>query len=161
MDLQCARTGERDYFDVMELTAWHIIDIDLTHRSSRNPLEVGGVRIHGDNHVQYTCESAPGLSLASSYMWTEGLLEYHFLTSHPRPIQIAKGIGDCLLRMVDAGWGVPPYKVRWHSARDSGWPVIALPALHEATGDSKWLEPCHHIAQDMLDQQYPDGSWGL
>lgn len=97
MALQYARTGERDYFEVMESTAWHMMDIDLIHHSSRNPLEVGGVRIHDDNHVRYNCEGAPGLSLASSYMWTEGLLEYHFLTGHPRPLQIAKGIGDCRL----------------------------------------------------------------
>ena len=161
MALQFARTGERDYFEVMESTAWHMMDIDLIHHSSRNPLEVGGVRIHGDNHVQYNCEGTPGLSLASSHMWTEGLLEYYFLTGHPRALQMAESIGGCLLCMVDAGWGLPPYKVRWHSARDSGWPIVALTALYEATGEAKWLEPCHRIAQGMLDQQHPDGSWDL
>ena len=161
MALQFARTGERDYFEVLESTAWHMMDVDLIHHSSRNPLEVGGVRIHGDNHVQYNCEGAPGLSLASSHMWTEGLLEYYFLTGHPRALQAARSIGDCILCMVDAGWGIPPYKVRWHSARDSGWPIIALSALYEATGDSKWLEPCHRIATGMLDQQHPDGTWDL
>ena len=56
---------------------------------------------------------------------------------------------------------MPPYKVVWHSVRDSGWPLIALSALYEATGEEKWLEGCRRIVDALLAAQLDDLDWGL
>lgn len=159
--LQYARVGEELYYEDLEATAWHLMDVDIIHHTTHNPLELGGARIHGDAHVQYNCEGYEDLSAASSHMWTEGLLEYYFLSGHPRALQIARGIGECLLRMLDAGWGLPPYKVIWHSVRDSGWPLIALCALYAATGEARWLAGARQIVDALLATWVEDEDWGL
>ena len=159
--MQFGRTGEELYHVDMEATAWHLMDVDIVHHTTYDPLELGGARIHGDAHVQYNCEGYEQISVASSHMWTEGLLEYYFLTGHPRALQIARGIGDCLLRMLDHGWAMPPYKVTWHSVRDSGWPLIALTALYAATGEAKWLQGCRRIVDALVASQTDDLEWGL
>jgi hypothetical protein len=94
-------------------------------------------------------------------MWTEGLLDYYYLSGHPRALEIARGIGDCLLRMLEQGWAKPPYKVIWHSVRDSGWPLIALTALYEATLEQKWLDGCKTIVDALLASQQDVLDWGL
>jgi hypothetical protein len=159
--LQYARTGEELYHEDMEAAAWHLMDVDIVHHTTRDSMELGGARIHGDGHVQYNCEGYENVSVASSHMWTEGLLEYYFLSGHPRALQMARGIGDCFLRMLERGWGIPPYKVVWHSMRDSGWPLIALTALYEATGEEKWLRGCRRIVDALLAIWKDDEDWGL
>lgn len=159
--LQYARTGERIYYEALEATAWHTMDVDVVHHTTFDPVELGGARIHGNQHVQYHCEGIGGVSVAPSHMWTEGLLEYYYLSGHPRALEIARGIGECLLRMLDRGWAMPPYPVSWHGARDSGWPLIALTALYEATGEEKWLTACRRIVDALLKDQGDDGAWGM
>jgi hypothetical protein len=159
--LQYARVGEELYYQDLEAAAWHLMDVDIVHHTTHSPLELGGARIHGDAHVQYNCEGYEDLSVTSSHMWTEGLLEYYYLSGHPRALHLARGIGDCLLRMLDLGWGMPPYKVIWHSVRDSGWPLIALCALHEATGEARWLDGARRIVDALLAAWNEDEDWGL
>jgi len=161
MALMFARTGEREYFEVMEASAWHMMDIDFIHHTTHAPQELGGVRIHGNQHVQYNCEGMPDYSLATSHMWTEGLLAYFSLTGHPAALEKAISIGNCLLNLLADGWAIPPYKIEWHSVRDSAWPLIALSALYEATGDEKWLAAIKRIAEAVMNLQNPDGSWDL
>ncbi len=161
MALQFARTGEREYFEVLEASAWHMMDVDFIHSTTHAPLELGGVRIHGNQHVQYNCEAMPDFSIATSHMWTEGLLAYYCFTGHPAALEKAKSIGQCLLDMVADGWALPPYKVEWHSVRDSAWPIIALSGLYEATGEHKWLDCIKKIAAAVMDLQKEDGSWDL
>lgn len=161
MALMFARTGEREYFEVMEACALHMMDIDFIHHTTHAPLELGGVRIHGNEHVQYNCEGMPDFSLATSHMWTEGLLSYHYLTGNPTAFSRAKSIGNCLLGLLDEGWALPPYKVEWHSVRDSAWPILALGALYDATYEEKWLAACRKIGEAVIQLQNPDGSWDL
>lgn len=161
MALMFARTGEREYYEVMEASAWHMMDIDFIHHTTHAPLELGGVRIHGNGHVQYNCEGMPDFSLATSHMWTEGLLSYYCLTGHPAALEKAVSIGNCLLKLLAHGWALSPYKVEWHSVRDSAWPIIALSALFAVTGEEKWLNACKLIGENVIESQHPDGSWDL
>lgn len=159
--LQFLRTGEREVYDALEASTWHMMDVDFVHHSTRNPLEVGGVRIHGVDHVQYNCEGMPNFSIATSHMWTEGLLAYYLLSGHPAALARARSIGECLLRLIAEGWALPPYKVEWHSVRDSAWPIIALAALYEVTQETRWLQGVEKLADAVVDLQNPDGSWDL
>jgi len=159
--LQYARVGERTEFEALESIAWHTMDVDVVHHTTFDPVELGGARIHGNDHVQYNCEGIPNVSVAPSHMWTEGLLEYYYLSGHPRALEMARGIGECFLRMLDRGWAMPPYPVAWHDSRDSGWALIALTALYEATGEQRWLDGCRSIVQALAAAQGDDGGWGL
>jgi len=159
--LQFLRTGEQEYFDALNATVFHMMDIDFVHHSSGNPLETGGVRIHGINHIQQNCEGMPGFTIATSHMWTEGLLAYYLLTGHPTALARAKSIGNCLLRMIEAGWAIPPYKVAWHGVRDSAWPIIAFAGLYEVTGEQCWMDALIKLADIIVDTQHNDGGWDM
>ncbi|MDA0746547.1 MAG: hypothetical protein O2954_08500 [bacterium] len=159
--IQHIRTGERIPWQLVESSVWHTIDIDMVHYTTHDPLELGGQRIHGHHHVQYSAEGYPGVSTVPSHMWTEGLLEYYFLTGHPRALEAAISTGDCFLKMVDRGWAQPPYHSNWHSARDSGWPLIGLAAVYEATGEEKYRLAMRSIFEAVRDAQHKNGGWSM
>ena len=159
--LQYARVGERAYYEELEATAWQIMDVDVVHHTTGDPVELGGSRHLGEDHVQHNCEGIEGVTVAPSQMWTEGLLEYYYLSGHPRALEIARGIGECFLRMLERGWGLFPYPVAWHGSRDSTWPLIGLLALYEATGEERWMEGCRRIVDNLLATQHEDGAWGM
>ena len=159
--LQWLRTGERIPYHVAESGIEHTMDIDIVHYTSRSPIELGGWRIHGPGHVQYDPEGFPDVSVAPSHMWTESLVAYYYLSGHPRALQTARGIGDCFLRMIEEGWATPPYHSEWHSARDSGWTLIGLSAVYEATGEEKYLKGIQKVAQALIEAQHENGGWPI
>ncbi len=159
--LQHLRSGERIPWQLAEAIAWHVADVDVVHHTTRSDLELGGQRIHGHHHLQYDAEGYPHVSTVPSHMWTEGLLEYHYLTGHPRMRETAIGIGECFLKMVEAGWCRPPYHSNWHSVRDSGWPLIGMSAVYEATGDCRYRHAMHQIFQALRQAQGEDGGWPI
>ncbi len=159
--LQHLRSGERIPWQLAEAIAWHVADVDVVHHTTRSGLELGGQRIHGHGHVQYDAEGYPDVSTVPSHMWTEGLLEYYYLTGHRHLRDIALGIGACFLNMVQAGWCRPPYHSNWHSVRDSGWPLIGMAAVYEATGDRRYLQAMREIAAALRQAQHADGGWPI
>jgi len=159
--LQYLRSSERIPWQLAESIAWHVADVDIVHYTTRSPLERGGQRIHGPGHIQYDAEGYPDVSAVPSHMWTEGLLEYHYLTGHPHFREIALGIGECFLRMVEAGWCRPPYHSSWHSARDSGWPLIGMAAVYEATGDERYRRAMRQIFEALRQAQHDNGGWPI
>jgi len=146
---------------VADSIAWHVVDVDVVHHTTRSPMELGGQRIHGHGHVQYDAEGYPGVSTVPSHMWTEGLLEYHYLTGHAHFRDIALGIGECYLKMVEVGWCMPPYHSNWHSARDSGWPLIGMAAVYEATGDERYRRAMRRIFEAVREAQHDNGGWSI
>ena len=159
--LQYLRTGERIPYQLAEAGVWHTMDIDIVHHTSHDPIERGGWRIHGREHVQYDPEGFPEVSIAPSHMWTESLVEYYYLTGYPRALQTARGVADCLVRLIEAGWATPPYHSEWHSARDSGWPLIGLSAVYEATGEEKYRRAMGKVVEALRDAQHENGGWPI
>ena len=156
--LQHLRSGERIPWQLAEAIAWHVVDVDVVDHTTRSDLELGGQRIHGHGHLQYDAEGYPQVSTVPSHMWPEGLLEYHYLTGHPHMRETAVRIGECFLKMVRAGWCRPPYHSNWHSVRDSGWPLIGMSAVYEATGDTQYCHAMHGIFEALSHTQGEDGS---
>lgn len=159
--LQHLRCGMRIPLMVADSIAWHVADVDVVHYTTRSSMELGGQRIHGHGHVQYDAEGYPAVSTVPSHMWTEGLLEYHYLTGHPHFREIALGIGECFLKMVEIGWCKPPYHSNWHSARDSGWPLIGMAAVYEATGDERYCRAMRQIFEAVRQAQHDNGGWSI
>ena len=144
--LQFARTGDRMYFTSADAAVWHTIDIDTIHHTTESPDIVGGQRAHGDAHGEAV--------IHPSHMWSEGLVEYYWMTGHPRVLEIVRMLGECYLRMVDLGRSL-------RGDREGGWSLIALTAIYEATDDERYLEACRKIAGAVLEQQDPDGGWRM
>jgi hypothetical protein len=155
------RSGMRIPWTVADSIAWHVADVDVVHHTTRSSMELGGQRIHGHGHVQYDAEGYPAVSTVPSHMWTEGLLEYHYLTGHPHFREIALGIGECFLKMVEVGWCKPPYHSNWHSARDSGWPLIGMTAVYEATRDERYRQAMRLIFEAVREAQHDNGGWSM
>ena len=159
--LQYLRDGEYLAYHVAESGIWHTMDIDIVHHTSRSPLELGGWRIHGRGHVQYDPEGFPDVSVAPSHMWTESLIEYYYLTGHPRALACARGVADCFVGLIEEGWATPPYHSEWHSSRDSGWPLIGLAAVYEATGEERYLDAMTTVARALAAAQRENGGWPI
>ena len=157
--LQYVRTGELDYYSSAVAYARHVIDVDLIHHSSY-PHERGGVRAHGQHHLLYeTALTTAGplqTSIDTGHQWTEGLLSYAFISGDERALEAAIGIGDCLLRLIDIGWCRPE-----PGPRNSGWPLIALTALAEATSEPRFLDACRRIVEQIAPAQQPGGYWPI
>jgi hypothetical protein len=157
--LQYVRTGEPDYLTSAAAYARHVIDVDLIHHSV-HPHERGGVRAHGQRHLLYeTAFTADGplqTSVDTGHQWVEGLLNYYFISGDESALDAARTIGECLLRLIQLGWCRPE-----PGPRNSGWPLIALTALAEATGEARFLEGCHAIVAQAAPAQLPAGYWPI
>jgi hypothetical protein len=155
------RTGERRYWTFAQATAQHMMDIDIVHHSTRNPTEIGGVRIHGPQHVQYGSEGIAGSSVSPNHEWVEGLLAAYHLTGRREYLEAATGVADHLLRAIDAGWILPPYNARWNGARNLGWPLLALTAVYDETGEERYLKGARRVVEGLHELQMENGSFPI
>ncbi len=155
------RSGERRYWQRARAAALHTADIDIVHHSTRTPVEVGGIRIHGPNHVQYDAEAIAGSSVAPNHEWVEGLLMAYHLTGEGRYLEHARGVAEHLLRAVGAGWILPPYNAKWNGARNLAWPLLALTVVHDETGEAAFAEGARKIVGGLRELQLPNGSFPI
>jgi hypothetical protein len=155
------RSGERRYWERARAAALHTSDIDIVHHSTRTPVEIGGIRIHGPNHVQYDAEAIAGSSVAPNHEWVEGLLLAYHLTGEDRYLDDTRGVAGHLLRAIDAGWILPPYNAKWNGARNLAWPLLALTVAHDETGEAAFAEGARKIVGGLRELQMPNGSFPI
>jgi hypothetical protein len=152
------RSGERRYWQRGRSAALHTADIDIVHHSTRTPVEVGGVRIHGPNHVQYNAEAIVGTSVAPNHEWVEGLVMTYHLTGEERYLKLAEGMAEHILRARQAGWISPGYNAKWNGARNLAWPILVLTVVYDETGNAKYREEAAKIVRDLGSIQRENGS---
>jgi len=155
------RSGERRYWQRARSSALHTADIDVVHHSTRTPIEAGGIRIHGPNHVQYNAEAIEGTSVAPNHEWIEGLLMTYHLTGEERYLRLAEGVADHILRARDAGWISPQYNAKWNGARNLCWPILILTMVYDETGNVKYLDEARKIVRDLASIQLENGSFPI
>ncbi len=160
-DLLFLRSGERRYWQRGRSAALHTADIDIVHHSTRTPVEVGGVRIHGPNHVQYNAEAIPGTSVCPNHEWVEGLIMTYHLTGDERYLKLAEGMADHILRARQAGWISPGYNAKWNGARNLAWPILLLTMVYDETGIVKYREEAAKIVRDLGSIQRENGSFPI
>ncbi len=160
-DLLFLRSGERRYWQRARAAALHTADIDVVHHSTRTPVEVGGIRIHGPNHVQYNAEAIMGSSVAPNHEWVEGLLMTYHLTGEERYLRLAEGVAEHILRAREAGWISPQYNAKWNGARNLCWPILILTMVYDETGNSRYLEEARRIVRDLGSIQLENGSFPI
>jgi len=155
------RSGERRYWQRGRSAALHTADIDIVHHSTRTPVEVGGVRIHGPNHVQYNAEAIAGTSVAPNHEWVEGLIMTYHLTGEERYLRLAEGMAEHILRARQAGWISPGYNAKWNGARNLAWPILLLTMVYDETGNVRYREGAAAIVRDLGSIQRENGSFPI
>lgn len=143
-----ARTGIRRFLDYVLVAGEHWMDVDVCHYSE-DPLLLGGQWEHSKNHVE-------GGKIVCSHEWVEGLLDYYHFTGDERALNIAIGIGENILRLLET----PVFQQKGEiNARETGWALRSLVALYVETYNDKWLERCDWIIGHFEDWEKEYGHW--
>lgn len=145
--LMLARTGERRFLDYLLVAAEHWMDVDVCHDSD-DPARRGGQLIHSARHVSG--------DVTLSHEWVEGLLDYWHLTGERVALETALGIGENVLRGLEAPELQSPGGA---AARVTGWALRTLVALWLETGEARWLAPAERIADQFEAWQKEYGAW--
>lgn len=148
--LTYAAGGNAALFDAMVAAARHYMDVDTIHFYPPSPDWVG--MNHPKNPLHFSFQlGGPDLG----HTWTQGLVSYYYLTGDERGLAAARNLAEYLVRRI-AG------PVRGNP-RQWGWPQIALLAVHEATGDARYLEAARQYAVRGMAAHSADGTehWKL
>ena len=129
-------TGDPRWFDHLEATVRHIMDIDVCHASSDHPDWIGAIHCGHD-----------GRNHTSAYPWNpgqriKGTLAYWRLTGDVDAREAALGIADSAVR-AKRGIGA-------HSVRDHAGILYCLTAAYDETRDPKYLEAARRVAHDAM-----------
>jgi hypothetical protein len=124
LGLDFAATGSRTTWDAFVAAARHYRDVDVVHYAPGHEDWLGINHPHKVKH--FAVESQNKVDLG--HTWLEGLVTHYRLTGEVRSIEAARGIADAIERHVQKA-GNP---------RQFGWPMIALAAAADATGDARY-----------------------
>lgn len=142
-----AKTGERRFRDAALVAARHWMDIDICHFSD-DPLRMGGQIVHSARHVT--------AGVTPSHEWTEGLLDVYHITGCREARDKAIAIADNMLRhLAQPKFSTPGA----FAARETGWAMHGLIAVHQETGGTRYLEACHRIADQFIDWRAEHGAF--
>jgi hypothetical protein len=136
LGLAWAATAGRQYLDGLGPAARHYRDVDVIHHAPGRPHWLGFNHPHKVGHFSFATREAVDLG----HTWAEGLVTYHRLTGDGRALAAARGIADALV----------PRAASAHNPRQFGWPMIALVAVHGATGEKRYLEAARAYAGRAL-----------
>ena len=138
------------FLDGFMAAARHYRDVDVIHHSAAHPDWVG--LNHPHKALHFAPESHTNVDLG--HVWLEGLVTHYRLTGEVRSLEVARGIADALLpRLQKAG-----------NPRQYGWPMIALAAAFDATGDPRYAEGARRYADAGVVAYRPtpaSGDWKM
>jgi len=137
-------TGERRVLDSGLVAARHWLDVDICHYDP-NPLINGGIKIHTRYHVTG--------GVTPSHEWTEGLLDYYYLTGRREGLEAATQVAENIMRHMAQPRMSTPGEA---SVREGGWALRAMVGMYLGTGEEKWLAEARRLANMYLDwyEQY-------
>ncbi|MFC1718108.1 beta-L-arabinofuranosidase domain-containing protein [Candidatus Poribacteria bacterium] len=128
-------TGDPRWFDRLEATVRHIMDVDVCHASAEHPDQLGAI---------YSCYSVDhsGGGIWVMMQRTKGTLAYWRLTGDTDARDTALEAADFVIR-TNAGLGRG-------SVRDHGGALYCLMAAYDETNDPKYLEGAKAVAYDAM-----------
>ena len=128
-------SGDSRWFDRLEATVRHIMDIDVCHASAAHPEQVGAM---------YSCYSVNhnGGGIWVMMQRIKGMLAYWRLSGDLDARQTALGVADCVIRN--------EYGMGRSSVRDHGGALYCLMAAYDETGESRYLDAAGDVARDAL-----------
>lgn len=130
-------TGDPRWFDHLEASVRHIMDVDICHASARHPEWVGALHCGhcGKDHT----DSYPWAAMQKNW----GTLAYYRLAGDPDARAAALGMADAVIRartcMGSCG-----------SVRDHAGTMYCLTAAYDETGDAQYLKACREVMNDAL-----------
>jgi len=133
-------TGDARWFDRLEATVRHIMDIDVCHASADHPDWVGS--IHSYNGANHTT-AGPWKAMQR----TKGTLAYWRYTGDIDAKTAALGVADSVIR-ANRGIGAT-------SVRDHAGVLYCLMAAYDETYDAKYLEAARRVAHDAIGRIIP------
>ncbi len=139
-------TGTRVFWDQFVPAVRHYRDVDVVHHWKERPEWVGMNHPHKALHFAF--ESPNRIDLG--HTWLEGLLTHWRLTGEVRSYAAAQGIADALVRL-ERKAGNP---------RQYGWPLIALVAMADASGEKRYLDAATRYAAAATASTQPRPSAG-
>jgi hypothetical protein len=150
LGLDWAATGSRPSWDAFVAAARHYRDVDIIHHAP------GYQEWEGMNHphkVKHFAVESPN-KVDLGHTWLEGLVTHYRMTGEVRSLAAARGIADVLVR-------------RAHKAgnpRQYGWPMIAIAAAYDATGDVRYRDAAAAYAAAAVAVHEPTpaaGDWKM
>ena len=132
-------TGQRRVLDSALVTARHWLDVDLCHHNE-DPLVTGGLKIHTRYHVTG--------GVTPSHEWTEGFLDYYFLTGRTEALEAAHSVAENILRHLQRPQMRTPGAT---SVREGGWALRALVGMWIGTGEARWRDAARKLVAMYLD----------
>ncbi|MEZ4869694.1 MAG: hypothetical protein R3C14_50680 [Caldilineaceae bacterium] len=131
-------TGQRRVLDSALVGARHWLDVDLCHYHP-DPLINGGLKIHTAYHG--TGRVTP------SHEWTEGFLDYYFLTGRQEGLVGARSVAENIMRHMAR----PELREPGQTAvREGGWALRAMVCMWLGTGETKWRTEAERIVAMFL-----------
>lgn len=130
--------------------ARHYRDVDIVHHMPAHPDWVGMNHPHKMGH--FAVEAPNGIDLG--HTWLEGLLTHYRLTGESASRDAARAIADVLATRLDKA-GNP---------RQYGWPLLALVAVADATGEKRYLDAARGYAESAMRTLAPtpaSGDWKM
>jgi hypothetical protein len=131
-------TGQRRVLDSALVSARHWLDVDLCHYHL-DPLVDGGLKIHTRYHG--TGRVAP------SHEWTEGLLDYYFLTGRREGLEGACSVAENIVRHMERPQMRAPGAT---SVREGGWALRAMVGMWLGTGEARWKAEARRLVEMYL-----------
>jgi hypothetical protein len=132
-------TGQRRVLDSALVGARHWLDVDFCHYSPDSLLH-GGLKIHTRYHVTG--------GVTPSHEWTEGFLDYYFLTGRREGLEAARSVAENIMRHMHdrpemrAFGGI--------SVREGGWALRAMIGMWLGTGEEKWKTEARRLVDMFL-----------
>ena len=136
--LYYALSGQRRVLDSALVCARHWLDVDFCHHHP-DPLIAGGLRIHTAYHATGRC--------TPSHEWTEGFLDYYFLTGRREGLDAAVSVGENILRCLAQPAMQQPGET---AVREGGWALRAFVGLWLGTGDTRWRDEATRLIELFL-----------
>ncbi|MGC9522715.1 MAG: hypothetical protein ACP5HG_12645 [Anaerolineae bacterium] len=137
--LYYALTGQRRVLDSALVSARHWLDVDFCHYSP-DPLVNGGLKIHTRYHVTG--------GVIPSHEWTEGFLDYYFLTGRTEALEAARSVAENILRHLERPHMRTPGAT---SVREGGWALRALVGMWIGTAEERWRTAARRLITMYLD----------
>jgi hypothetical protein len=142
LGLAWVATGEPETWTLFENATRHYRDVDVIHHWPRHMDRVG---LNHPHKVRHFATDAPN-TVDLGHVWLDGLLLHYRLTGEHRSRK-------AVVRMADA---LSSLTTRARNPRQFGWPMVALAAAFEATGDARYRTACLAFAEQAAKKFPPD-----
>jgi PcRGLX-like N-terminal RIFT barrel domain/Beta-L-arabinofuranosidase, GH127 catalytic domain len=143
-------SGDPRYLAGLVPAARHYRDVDIIHHAPEGFPWVGLNHPHKALHFSFEAPEKVDLG----HTWTAGLIDFYRLTGERRALEAARGIADGLVLM----------RAGARNPRQFGWPMVALVAVYQSTGEEGYLDAAQAYAADAMRAFRPTpaaGDWKM